>query len=408
MELREAYRILELPVGASEDKVRDARKLLAKVWHPDRYANDPELQKKAEQKLADINAAFEVLRSAKFPPSPSADQPRPERPPAAAAPAPAPAPPPAPSPPAVPPPLIQAGAPPGAKSPITFEPRNSMRWSTILLIVSALAVGTYFAIGGSGSQSRAGAVDEPPYAARAIEPPRRDEQLPPAVPVPPAAPGDDPPLEALPGGGSQNGAELAAPEPEQPTGWFGLGSTREQVRAVQGPPSGVSTVNTTVSSSVRTQRWSRSFSSNSRTSAEAELEEPGGTLNLGSAREQARELQGLRTSSSTTRTEAWSYGASTVDFDPERGTVIGWWQVDGQLKVRLVPRDAAVAAKARAAGGFAKGAAKDEVIALHGTPSRISQGAHETWTYGNATQVDFDDAGKVIGWSEADVKLKLR
>lgn len=199
-------------------------------------------------------------------------------------------------------------------------------------------------------------------------------------------------------------------------GWFGLGSTREQVRAVQGSPTGVSTVNTTVSStesssvssSVRTKRWSRRFSSSGGTSAEPELEETDGTLNLGSAREQARELQGLRTSSSTTRTEAWSYGASTVDFDPERGTVIGWWQVDGQLRVRLVPRDAAVAAKAKAAGGFAKGAAKDEVLALHGTPTRISQGAHETWTYGSATQVDFDNAGKVIGWSESDVKLKLR
>src|SRR5512138_607740 len=69
MELRDAYRVLEIAVGASEDDVRDARKTLAKVWHPDRHANDPELAKKAEAKLADVNTAFETIRKAKFPSS---------------------------------------------------------------------------------------------------------------------------------------------------------------------------------------------------------------------------------------------------------------------------------------------------------------------------------------------------
>src|SRR6188768_3595072 len=83
MDLREAYRVLELEPGANEDAVRDARKLLAKVWHPDRHANDPELAKKAQDKLADINTAFEAIRAAKFPaslPSTKAARPAPKRP----------------------------------------------------------------------------------------------------------------------------------------------------------------------------------------------------------------------------------------------------------------------------------------------------------------------------------------
>ena len=77
-------------------------------------------------------------------------------------------------------------------------------------------------------------------------------------------------------------------------------------------------------------------------------------------------------------------------------------------QIWLVPRDAAVAAKAQAAGGFTRGAAKDEVIAVQGTPTKISRAGHETWTYGSATQIDFDGAGRVTGWTESDVKLKLR
>ena len=67
MELREAYRVLELAPGATEEAVRDARKTLVKVWHPDRHANDPELQKRAEIKLGEINAAFEAVRAGGVP-----------------------------------------------------------------------------------------------------------------------------------------------------------------------------------------------------------------------------------------------------------------------------------------------------------------------------------------------------
>jgi len=55
--------ILELEPGASEEEVNQAYRDLANVWHPDRFANNPRLQKKAEERLKEINAAYEYIRS---------------------------------------------------------------------------------------------------------------------------------------------------------------------------------------------------------------------------------------------------------------------------------------------------------------------------------------------------------
>lgn len=57
------YKILELEPGASQDDIRQAYKDLAKVWHPDRFADSPRLQHKAEEKLKLINTAYEFLKS---------------------------------------------------------------------------------------------------------------------------------------------------------------------------------------------------------------------------------------------------------------------------------------------------------------------------------------------------------
>ncbi|MBD2067488.1 GUN4 domain-containing protein [Leptolyngbya sp. FACHB-671] len=59
------YRILEIEPGASKDDVKQAYKDLAKVWHPDRFSNDLRLQQKAEEKLKQINSAYEFLKSYK-------------------------------------------------------------------------------------------------------------------------------------------------------------------------------------------------------------------------------------------------------------------------------------------------------------------------------------------------------
>lgn len=68
--------ILGLKHGASPDEIRTAYRELVKVWHPDRFADDKNLQVKAQEKLSEINRAFEELsRPAENAPSSAAASP---------------------------------------------------------------------------------------------------------------------------------------------------------------------------------------------------------------------------------------------------------------------------------------------------------------------------------------------
>ncbi len=55
------YAILDLTPSASPADVRQAYRDLVQVWHPDRFAHDPRLQRKAQVKLQSINDAYERL-----------------------------------------------------------------------------------------------------------------------------------------------------------------------------------------------------------------------------------------------------------------------------------------------------------------------------------------------------------
>lgn len=67
MELAEAYRVLEVAPGSSKEVTREARNVLAKVWHPDRHATDPQVHDRAAAKLLQINEAYAAIESAGFP-----------------------------------------------------------------------------------------------------------------------------------------------------------------------------------------------------------------------------------------------------------------------------------------------------------------------------------------------------
>lgn len=54
---------LGLKSGASQEDINQAYRDLVTVWHPDRFANNLRLQKKAEENLKEINAAYEYIRS---------------------------------------------------------------------------------------------------------------------------------------------------------------------------------------------------------------------------------------------------------------------------------------------------------------------------------------------------------
>ena len=366
MDLREAYRTLDLAGGASEDAVREARKTLAKVWHPDRHANDPALQRKAEAKLAAVNAAFERIRDAGFPkvvadPPPSA---RPATAPRAIKDVPQPAP------------------------NIEFVPRRRVRWSVILLVVAAIGIGTYFAVMKLGR--RAGPTDVGGNIAGGGSNAGSDI----------VAAGSDTGSDIV-GAGSDGSADSdlvgAGSDGTGSAGRDGVGSAgRDGVGSAGVGSDGVG------SDGVGGDGMGGGAGGSGASSGA----QPAGTFGLGATRDVVRATQGSPKRITTVVTEDWYYGFSAISFDKKTGRVVGWRQVDRKLKMHIVPRDAAAAAKARTAG-FTQGSTKDEVLGAQGTPTAIFRVIVETWNYGFSS-VDFDKAGKVIEYAEHDVKLNLR
>jgi tetratricopeptide (TPR) repeat protein len=63
MDIRQYYDILELDPGVSSEDVARAYKDLVNVWHPDRFSGIPRLRIRAENKLKEVNEAYEKLQS---------------------------------------------------------------------------------------------------------------------------------------------------------------------------------------------------------------------------------------------------------------------------------------------------------------------------------------------------------
>ena len=60
---RECYRLLEIEPEASAEAARQAYHELLKVWHPDRFPNDPGIQRRANWKTAQINEAYQTVNA---------------------------------------------------------------------------------------------------------------------------------------------------------------------------------------------------------------------------------------------------------------------------------------------------------------------------------------------------------
>ena len=73
-DLSKAYELLGVKPGVSSRELKAAHRDLAKVWHPDRFVHDPRLQEKAQEKLKEINEAYELISSGKTPrPAPTGE-----------------------------------------------------------------------------------------------------------------------------------------------------------------------------------------------------------------------------------------------------------------------------------------------------------------------------------------------
>jgi hypothetical protein len=70
MDVNQALKILGLEQSAGLNEIKEAYRDLAKVWHPDRFQNDPRLRQKAEERFKKINEAYQSLQSHSPLPSP--------------------------------------------------------------------------------------------------------------------------------------------------------------------------------------------------------------------------------------------------------------------------------------------------------------------------------------------------
>jgi curved DNA-binding protein CbpA len=61
-EIRRCCRLLDISENTSIGEIKSSYRTLVKVWHPDRFQNDPDLAKKAQEKLKEINIAYEKLK----------------------------------------------------------------------------------------------------------------------------------------------------------------------------------------------------------------------------------------------------------------------------------------------------------------------------------------------------------
>lgn len=79
------YAVLGVPAGASAQEVAEAYRVLAQIYHPDRYAEAPaRVRAEATRRMQAVNTAYALVRGGTTPAAPSAtmyDEPPPASPP---------------------------------------------------------------------------------------------------------------------------------------------------------------------------------------------------------------------------------------------------------------------------------------------------------------------------------------
>ena len=203
-------------------------------------------------------------------------------------------------------------------------------------------------------------------------------------------------------------ARLEPSGPVSPSlGYFTVGSTKDEVLAVQGTPDSFTDTRWEYGSF----SWVRfrsglvtDWNNTDYDKLKARLEPSGpvspslGYFTVGSTKDEVLAVQGTPDSFTDTR---WEYGSfSWVRF--RSGLVTDWNNTDyDKLKARLEPSGPV----SPSLGYFTVGSTKDEVLAVQGTPDSFTD---TRWEYGSFSWVRFR-SGLVTDWNNTDYdKLKAR
>jgi hypothetical protein len=195
----------------------------------------------------------------------------------------------------------------------------------------------------------------------------------------------------------------ARAETARQQGYFTVGSTKNDVLAIQGTPDrftdesfqfGLSSVY--FDSNGHVTGWENSAFKELKVRMLPRVASARGYFAIGSSKDEVLAIQGTPDRFTDT---SFIYGLSSVYFDAD-GRVISWENsAFKELKVRMLAK------VAPARRYFSIGSTKDEVLAVQGTPDRFTD---SSFRYG-LSSVYFEGDGRVTSWENSAFKeLKVR
>lgn len=366
------YIALGLRPGASPDEVRQAYRDLVKVWHPDRFSDD-RLKQKAEEKLKEINEAYNSLKHARpsQPKDSSTTRRADQRPRGAARPRQA------------PPHGAEEPSPPSKKKLWPVKKRELLA----AVFAAAFLISVIYYVTEPAGPFLHVSFDQEVYRG-----------------TPPGANGTETGDEA-----EQHDSGAQAPKwtervvsemrialpPSFRFNYFTIGSTRDEVQAIQGTPDQV--VGETFhygTSQVHFQggrvvSWANNYPRLKVHWKGASTTKTG--YSVGSSKDEVIAIQGTPERLTDT---VFHYGTSEVRFHD--GRVVGWINKFPRLKVEMRPTTTTTKDR------FTVGSTRDEVLAIQGTPDSFTDNA---FRYGTS-EVLFQN-GLVVRWTNSFPRLKI-